>query len=69
MYKGMRHTGLACLAAAMLLAASSGCIIEWIVLTNAGSFGAGWLLGRNDVSVTRECFLNGEPIDCADVSD
>ena len=28
---------------------------------------AGWLLGQSNVSVTTECYLNGEPIDWANV--
>ena len=63
--KGLRHTGLALLAA-ILLAANSGCA-PWMLPGYLASFGAGWLLGQSNVSVTTECYLNGEPIDCADV--
>jgi hypothetical protein len=66
MNKSLRHTGLA-LVAAILLAANSGCV-PWMLPGYLVSFGAGWLLGQNDVSVTKECYLNGELIDCADVS-
>ena len=31
------------------------------------SFGAGWLVGQSTVSVTTECYLNGELIDCSEV--
>ena len=63
--KGLRHTRLALLAA-ILPAVNSGCA-PWMLPGYLASFGAGWLLGQSNVSVTTECYLNGEPIDCADV--
>ncbi len=68
MNKGLRHTGLALLAM-ILLAANSGCDLRTLLPGHLLSFGAGWLLGQNDVSVTTECYLNGDPIGCADVPD
>ena len=65
MNRRLRHTSLALLSA-ILLAANSGCDLGML----SGpllSFGAGWLLGQSSVSVTTECYLNGEPINCADV--
>ena len=68
MNKGLRHTGLALLAA-ILLATNSGCDLRTLLPGHLLSFGTGWLLGQSNVSVTTECHLNGDPIDCADVPD
>jgi len=65
MNKSLRHTALAFFAA-ILLAANSGCDLRMLTGPLL-SFGAGWLLGQSSVSVTTECYLNGEPIDCANV--
>ena len=68
MNKGLRHTGLALLAV-ILLAANSGCDLRTLLPGHLLSFSAGGLLGQNNVSVTTECYLNGNPLDCADVPD
>ncbi len=71
MKKGLRHIGLV-LVTVTLLTASSGCELDnhWhlpeVMHVSWLSFGAGWLLGQNNVAETRECFLNRDPIACTD---
>ncbi len=66
MNKRLRHTGCLVLIWVMVLATNTGCA-PWMLPGQLLSFGAGLLLGPNSVSVTKECYLNGEPIDCAEV--
>ena len=68
MSKGLRHAGLALLAA-ILLAANNGWDLRMLLPGHLLSFGAGWLLGQSNASVTMDCYLNGDPIDCANVPD
>jgi hypothetical protein len=53
-----------------LMATSTGCI-ECVAVSNAVSFGAGWLL--RDVTlrttVERECYKNGVLVDCVALPD
>ncbi len=69
MNKRLNRTALA-LFAAILLAANSGCHLhlKTVVPGYLFSFVAGWALGQRSVTETRECFLNGDPIACADVA-
>ena len=66
MNKRLRHSGCLVLISLIVLRANIGCA-PWMLPDHLLSFGAGWLLGQNSVSVTTECYLNGEPIDCAEV--
>ena len=66
--KGLRHTGTALLAV-ILLAANGGCDLRTLRPGHLLSLGAGWLLGQSTVAATMERYLNGEPIDCANVPD
>ncbi len=56
----------------MLLAITvfcTGCnsLLNGLLTSNAATFGLGYLLGSGGGTVTTECFLNGESIDCADM--
>jgi len=61
-------TGLACLAAVMLLTTSAGCN-ERFWLSNVASFSTGWLLRDSTMPTTTEtlCYRNGELVDCSEV--
>lgn len=56
--------------AVLLLGTSAGCV-EALFVTHAGALGLGWLLGSVNAPTTvdRECFLNGELVDCATLPD
>jgi hypothetical protein len=61
-------SGITILATALLVLTSTGCK-ERLWLSNAVSFGAGWLLRDITMPTTTEtlCYRNGEPIDCSEV--
>lgn len=54
----------------VLLGTSTGCF-EWLAVSNAVSFGAGWLLRDVTIPTTvqRECYQNGVLVDCATLPD
>lgn len=68
MKRSFLYRSAAALLAFGALATCGGCS-RWFATANALSFGAGWFLRDLTMQtvVERECYVNGELVDCADV--
>ena len=68
MNRNQRYRTAAVILAAATLCTCTGCS-RWMLGSNALSFVAGWFLrDATQAGVeTRECFVNGVAVDCADI--